>query len=302
MAWNYSIESASIGSIGRHSIFSDWNFTPAKLRGTGGATLGQTNAIRGNLYQAILNRSGGDLNYGDGVSLYFGAASRIGNLTGASNTYILTTDDTLDAGLMGNDNWPGVIGVTGGVFATANVPEQLRQIWANSTAAGASTVDITDQRSRGSDFIDGPINGAPTTSPDVIAAPDATFDYEIFCPFEVVKTDLDALGTSILQGVVVSTVITDNYFGIIQLPYGFGIAKVDGTTDVAVGDLLIPSGTAGILKRHVLTDNNAVTIGAEELNISFVCARVWDAFTDAGPGLRLVQFLFPKAAFPFPIL
>ena len=196
MAWNYSIESASIGSIGRHSIFSDWNFTPTQLRGVGKAKLGQTCGIRGNLYQAIQNRSGGDLNFGDGVSLYFNAAARIGNLTGASNTYILTTDDTLDAGLSGDMDYPGYIGVTGGVFATANVPEQLRQIWANSVAAGASTVDITDQRTRGTDFIDGPTNGAPTTSPDVIAAPDATFDYEVFCPWEVVKTDLDALITS----------------------------------------------------------------------------------------------------------
>jgi hypothetical protein len=45
-----------------------------------------------------------------------------------------------------------------------------------------------------------------------------------------------------------------------------------------------------------------VTIGAEELRISFVCARVWDAFTDNATGLRLVQFINSHAAFPFPIL
>jgi len=285
MAWNYSIESASIGSIGRHSIFSDWNYTVAQLRGVGKATLGQTEIIRGNLYQAIQNRSGGDLNYGDVVSLYFNAATRIGNLTGASNTYSLTTDDTLDAGLGGNDSWPGMIGVTAGVFATANVQEQLRQIWRNSTAAGASTVDITDVGVRGTDFIDGPVNGAPTTNPDVIAAPDATFDYEIFCPWEVVKTDLDALVTSVPQGVVCSTTITNSNCGVIQVG-GICIAKVDGTTDLVSGDMLIPDSAAGVLSKWVVTTTDPTT--AQINQAKFVFGRILGAYTNNGVNLRVV--------------
>lgn len=286
MAWNYPIESASIGSIGRHSIFSDWNFTVAELRKVGRATLGQTDNIRGNLYQAVLNRSGGDLSFGDGVALYYGAASRIGNLTAASNTYILTTDDTLDAGLAGNDQWPGVIGVTGGVFATADVPEQVRQIWANSTDAGASTVDITDQRSRGSDFIDGPINGAPTNSPDVIVTPGATFDYEIVCPWEVVKTDLDALITSVPQGVVCSTTISNGKCGIIQVG-GYALAKVDGTTDLVAGDFLIPDSAAGVFSKRVVTNLDPTVAQLEQFR--FGLGTIMGAYTSNTVNLRLVR-------------
>lgn len=286
MAWNYAIESASIGSIGRHSIFSDWNFTVAQLRGTGKARLGQCDSIRGNLYQAILNRSGGDLNYGDGVALYYGAASRIGNLTAASNTYLLVTDDTHDAGLAGNDDWPGMIGVTAGVFATANVPEQLRQIYKNTPAAGASTVDITPLNITGSDFIDGSVNGAPTTNPDVIAAPDATFDYEIVCPFEVVKTDIDALITSIPQGVVCSTTISDGKCGIIQVG-GYAMAKVDGTTDLVAGDNLIPDSAAGVFSKRVVTNLDPTVAQMEQYRFSL--GTIMGAYTNNGVNLRLVR-------------
>lgn len=285
MAWNYSIESASIGSIGRHAIFSDWNFTTQQLRGVGKATLGETCAIRGNLYQAVRNRSGGDLNYGDGVSLYFNAAARIGNLTAASSTYLLVTDDTLDAELAGNDSWPGVVGVTAGVFATANVPEQLRQIYKNSTAAGASTIDITPLNITGSDFIDGSTNGAPGNNPDVIATPDATYDYEVFCPWEVVKTDLDALITSIPQGVVCSTVISDGKCGVIQVG-GIAVAKVDGTTDLVAGDILIPDSAAGVFSKWVVTTTDPTT--AQVNQAAYRLGRVLGAYTNNGVNLRAV--------------
>lgn len=285
MAWNYSIESASIGSIGRHAIFSDWNFTTQQLRGVGKATLGETCAIRGNLYQAVLNRSGGDLSFGDGVSLYLNNANRIGNLTAASSTYLLVTDDTLDAGLAGNDSWPGVVGVTAGVFATANVPEQLRQIYKNSTAAGASTIDITPVNITGSDFIDGTTNGAPGNNPDIIATPDATYDYEVFCPFEVVKTDLTAQVSSTPQGVVCSTTISNGKCGVIQVG-GIAVAKVDGTTDLVSSDVLMTTTTPGVFGKQVYTNLDPTV--AQLQSATYRLGRILGAYTFDGANLRVV--------------
>lgn len=291
--------SAPFVGFGKDKALSDYNYsTPyGPHGGVGTVFAGGVFAWRGHLYQVIQNRSGGDLAVGDCVSLNVGDATRTGNLATGVTPANLLTDDTHDADMTGKeDAWPSLVVITAGAMATTD-DMQIRAVKSNVAAAAASTIRVAKAHPE-----DGTA-GTEITSVDIFTGTlDNTYDYTIVVPYEVVKTDLDALGTSLLQGVVRSTVITDNYFGIIQLPFGFGLAKVDGTTDLVAGDLLIPSGTAGILKKHVLTDNNAVTIGAEELNISFVCARVWDAFTDNATGLRLVQFLNPRAAFPFPIL
>lgn len=285
MAMNWAYESASIGGTGRKDLFAEWNYTVAQLRGVGKGPLGSISPLRGNLYQIVQNRFGGDLNKGDVVSLAIAEASRIGNLTGASLTYQLVTDDTHDSGLAGNDGWPGVIGVTAGAFATADVDEQLRQIYNNTPAAGASSVDITPLNVTGSDYIDGPTNGAPTTNPDVIATPGATYDYEVFCPYEVVKTDSDAKLTTVPHGVVMSTTITDNQCGVIQVG-GIALAKVDGTTDLVAGDYLATDAGAGVLSKYVATTVDPTLTQIEQLMGIF--GRILGAYTNNGVRLRAI--------------
>lgn len=296
-----AVLSAPAFGAGWYKAFLDWNYASPQGAhgGVGTAFKGAAFAVNGRLVQLnVQNRSGGDLAFGDCVSLNVGDASRTGNLVTGVTPANLLTDDTHDTDMLGDRGWPSFVVITAGALATTD-DMQIRDLKSNVAAAAASTLRVANaQPWEGSGTA-----GTDINSPDIFTGTlDNTYDYTVVEPYAIVKTDLDALGTSILQGVVISTVITDNFFGAIQLPFGFGLAKVDGTTDLVAGDLLIPSGTAGILKKHVLTDNNAVTIGAEELNISFVCARVWDAFTDNATGLRLVQFMNPRAAFPFPIL
>ena len=291
MAFFRTYISASLGNLGRKDIFTDVNLTAAQLRAVGGGYPGEVGTLFGNLYQIIQNRSGGALAVGDVVSLSFADAARIGNLTANSTTSVLETDDTLDSNLSGSDQWPGYIGVTAGVFATT-ADEQRRTILGNSVAAGASTVTIAT-----ADFSDGLVNGAAANSPDVIATPGATYDYEIVCPSEVVKTDLDALVTSIGQGVVVSTTISDDNFGVIQIG-GIAMAKVDGTTDLVAGDLLIPDAAAGVLSKWVVTTTDPTT--AQVNQSAYVFARIFGAYTNNGVGLRMVQLL-NRPLFPHPI-
>lgn len=293
-----AVLSAPFVGAGWDKALSDYNYASVQGLHGGVGTIfkGAAFAVKGRLYQVIQNRSGGDLAVGDSVSLNVGDATRTGNLATGVTPANLLTDDTHDTDVTGDQAWPSRVVITAGALATTD-DMQIRDVKSNVAATSASTLRVANAHPE-----DGPA-GTDITSVDIFTGTlDNTYDYTLVAPWEVVKTDLDALGTSILQGVVRSTVITDNYFGIIQLPFGFGLAKVDGTTDLVAGDLLIPSATAGILTKHVLTDNNAVTIGAEELRISFVCARVWDAFTDNATGLRLVQFINSHAAFPFPIL
>jgi hypothetical protein len=291
MAFFRTYISNSLGSLGRKDIFTDVNLTAAQMRGVGGGFPGEVAPLYGNLYQLVQNRSGGALAVGDVVSLSFADAARIGNLTANSTTSVLETDDTLDANLSGSDQWPGYIAVTAGVFATT-ADEQRRTILANSVAAGASTVTIA-----AADFSDGLVQGAASNSPDVIATPGATYDYEIVCPSEVVKTDLDALVTSIGQGVVVSTTIADDNFGVIQIG-GIAMAKVDGTTDLVAGDLLIPDAAAGVLSKWVVTTTDPTT--AQVNQAAYVFARIFGAYTNNGVGLRMVQLL-NRPLFPHPI-
>lgn len=292
--------SASAFGFGRYKQLTDYNYSTVQGLHGGVGTLfpGAAFAVQGRVFQVVQNRSGGDLAVGDTVSLNVADATRTGNLATGVTVAVLLTDDTHDAEMTGDESNPSWVVVTAGAMATTD-DMQLRQVKANVAATTASTLSVAL-----ADYSRGPTDGVATSSAEILTGtPDNTWDYSVFVPYEVVKTDLDALATSVMQGVVVSTVITDNYFGVIQLPFGTGLAKVDGTTDLVAGDLLIPSGTAGVLKKHVLTDNNAVTIGAEELNISFVCARVLDAFTDNATGLRHVQFrdtgwtLFPRPIF-----
>lgn len=285
MAFFRTYISPSIGSFGRWQLFNDVNLTYVQLRSIGGSYAGETGCVFGNTYQIVQNRSGGDLAIGDAVSLYFGAAARIGNLTGASSTSLLVTDDTHDANLSGNKDYPGYIGVTAGVFATT-AAEQRRQIFSNTPAAGASTVGITDPDA--GDLSDGSVNGAVGNSPEIITGPDATYDYEIFCPWEVVKADLDALATSLVQGVVCSTVITNGQFGVIQVG-GVAMANVDGTTDLVAGDLLIPDSAAGVLSKWVVTTTDPTTAQVNQSN--YVAGRILGAYTNNGVGLRMIQML-----------
>lgn len=300
MSFFRTYASPSIGGTGRFQAFTDVNLTAAQLRSVGGAYPGEVAPLWGNLYQMVQNRSGGDLAIGDAVSLYFSAAARIGNLTGASTPSILTTDDTLDV-LTFNEAWPAYVGVTATTFATT-AAETRRQILANSVAAGASTITIAGGPNY-TGYSDGLTQGNPNLDPDIIGTvaspPDANFDYEVFVPSEVVKSDLDALITSIPQGVVCSTVITNGQFGIIQIA-GICMVNVDGTTDLVAGDLLIPDSAAGVLSKWVVTTTDPTT--AQVNQGAYVFGRILGAYTNNGVGLRMVQMmnrpLFPHAINP----
>jgi hypothetical protein len=293
--------SSTLGSIGRYQAGANINWTNAQRMSVGGAFPGEVVALWGNLYQLVLNRSGGALAVGDTVSLSIADSTRIGNLTAASTPAVLTTDDTQDTNLAGSDSWPGYVGVTAGAFATT-AAETRRQIQANAPAAGASTLTIAGGPTY-TGYADGPVNGDPRLDADAIgtiaAPPDNTYDYEVFCPWEVVKTDLDALLTSVPQGVVVSTSITDDQFGLIQIA-GICMANVDGTTDLVAGDLLIPDAAAGVLSKWVVTTTDPTTAQVNQGNYLF--GRILGAYTANSVGLRMIQMmnrpLFPHAINP----
>lgn len=282
-------------ALGLHDAYRNVNdVRPSVLSGVGAAWPGMTWTWRGCILQYVQNRSGGALTEGMGVSLYYGAAGRIGNITGASTKARLVTDDTFVAGdLIGALEWPGY------VFSTLGTTlGERREIFANSAAAGASTIDVTpDTFNREA----GPVHGLATLDVNAYATlPDATTDYSVLCPWEVVAVDIDALITSRLQGVVLSTSITDGRMGVIQLT-GPAIASVDGTTDLVAGDALIPSSTAGALAKLVITDNNAVTIAAEIFNMGLSPAWVIDAYTTNAVDRRHVMLNGRHAIYPYPI-
>lgn len=285
--------SPTLGGTGRKDAFAEVNLTLAQLFAIGGAFPGETGCLWGKRYQLVQNRSGGDMTVGQAASMYFGAASRIGNLTSASTTSILTTDDTHDAGLSGSRDFPGQVGVTAGVFATT-AAEQRRDILASAVATTASTLTIAE-----ADFSDGTTNGAASLSPDVIAAVDNTFDYEVVCPWEVTLADSDALITSLCHGIVVSTTITNGNFGIVQLPFGLAMANVDGTVDLVAGDYLAVGSTGGVLEKWAPT-TTAATL-AQLIQGLTVCGRIMGAYTANSTGLRLIQLgLGPVAPQPTP--
>lgn len=292
-----AVLSAPAFGAGWYKALTDYNYSTVQgvHGGVGTIFKGAAFAIKGRLFQVIQNRSGGDLAVGDSVSLNLGDATRTGNfVTGVTPANVLT-DDTHDTDMVGDQAWPSLLVITAGALATT-ADMQIRDVKSNVAAAAASTVRVANAHPE-----DGPA-GTDITSVDIFTGTlDNTYDYTIVEPYAVVKANLGALATSLVQGVVVSTVITDNYYGIIQLPFGFGLAKVDGTTDLVAGDLLIASTTAGVLAKYVVT-NLDPTI-AQVNQSDYVVARVWDAYTADSAGLRLVQFLGGRnAAFPFPIL
>lgn len=283
-------------ALGLHDAYRNVNdsaSSPLPFIGRGWPGMAWT--WRGCILQYVQNRSGGALTEGMGTSLYYGAAGRIGNLTGASTKSRIVTDDTFSAAgaLVGAIEWPSY------VFSTVGTTiGERREIFGNSAAAGASTIDVTPDRFNREA---GPVHGLSTLDVNAYAtAPDATTDYSVFCPWEVVATDIDALVTSRLQGVVLSTSISDGNFGVIQIT-GPAIASVDGTTDLVAGDALIPSSTAGVLAKLVITDANAVTIASEIFNAYLSSTVVLDAYTTNSADRRHVLLSGRHAVYPHPI-
>lgn len=291
MAFFRTYISKSLGALPLYQMFSDVNMTRREAQSVGGGFPGETCPLWGGLFQLVQNRSGGDITIGQNVSLYFGAAARIGNLVVASTPAVLTTDDTLDSDLAGSDMWPGWVGVTAGVFATT-AAETRRRIETNSTAAGASTITVAGGPLY-TGFTDGIVQGDPRLDPDAIgtiaAPPDATYDYETFCPWEVVLSDADSILTSTVQGTCCSTTITNGKLGVIQIQ-GIAMANVDGTTDLVAGDRLIADSASGVLSKYVAGTSDP----------ALVYARILGAYTNNGVGLRMVQ-LMNRPLFPYPI-
>jgi hypothetical protein len=295
MAINRITSSPAFGT-GKHSAFADFNHASiSELWGSGIGELypGACFAMWGNVYQVVRNRAGGDLVVGESVSLLFSDSTRTGNLATGTTAALLLTDDTHDSGLTGIEAQPSYVTVTAGALATTPTM-QRRHIKKNTPATTASTVTVAV-----ADPSAGSINGTDILSADIITGTvDNTYDYTVLEPWAVVKSDADALVTQGVQGVVVSTVITDNYFGIIQIT-GLAMALVNGTTDCPVGSLLTASGTAGELIFLTLTGGGVT--GAEGLAGYLLAARILDSYTDGNPGLRHVQ-LMNRPLINYPIL
>jgi hypothetical protein len=282
---NHVLSAPALGA-GLHEKFDDFNF--ASLSGVGRAFPGQVFDYQGQLYQVVQNRNGSAITVGQIVSLSIGAAARIGNLTGASTKAVVTTDDTLDSGLAGDRAFPGYLLTTTGATATTEDME-IREIRSNvAGATGTITVAETDRSL-------GPNITAASTADAYGTLLDASADYSVFCPWEVVLADIDALLTAFVQGVVVSTSITDDYFGIIQLT-GVAMTEVDGTTDLVAGDQLIASTTAGVGAKWVVTTTDPTTVQVENANKVF--GRLLDAYTADAAGRRAVLLNGSNAYIP----
>lgn len=273
---NYVLSAPALGG-GLHEKFDDFNFST--LTGVGKAFPGMVFAYQGELFQIVQNRQGGAITVGQAVCVSFNAAARIGNLTAASTKAVVTTDDTLDSGLAGDLSWPGKLITTTGATATTE-DEEIRVIRSNvAGAAGTITVSEFDRSQ-------GPTYGVATEGADAYGTLlDGNADYSVFCPWEVQLVDIDALVTAVPQGIVVSTSITDDFFGIIQLS-GVAMAQVDGTADLVAGDALIPSTVAGELQKWVVTNLEPTIVQIE--NALKVVGRVIDAYTANATGLRAI--------------
>lgn len=295
MAHNRIVSSRAFGN-GKHTAFADFNHASiSELWGSGIGELypGACFELWGNVYQVVRNRAGGNLVVGEAVSLLLGDATRTGNLATGTTAALLLTDDTHDAGLAGNEPLPSWVVVTAGAMATTPTM-QRRIIQENTPATTASTVRVATGRQG-----DGGPADTDLVSADIITGTvDNTYDYSVFEPWAVVKADADALVSQGVQGIVVSTVITDNYFGIIQIT-GLAMALVNGTTDVPVGSLLTASTTAGELIFLTLTAGGVT--GPEGLAGYLLAGRVLDTYTDGNPGLRHIQ-LMNRPLIHYPIL
>lgn len=267
--------------LAKFQAMQDYNYASPQSLWCGVPTRGTVFTYWGNLFQVVQNRSGGALAVGDVVSLLMGDAARTGNFATGSTGAVVITDDTLDSNLAGSEVLPSWIVATAGAMATT-ADMQRRFILGNSTAASASTVTVAKARPE-----DGSINGTDILSPEIFTGTiDNTYDYSVFVPGEVVKADADALATAVPQGVVISTSITDDYFGIIQIS-GPCLAKVDGTTDLVVGDRLVPDAAAGVLSKLVVTTTDPTTAQIEAASTN-VFGRILDAYTANSVGLRHV--------------
>lgn len=289
---NY-VFSASALNVGGYKMLQDFNFSSLTAEaGVGGATPGMTFWFKGRLFQIVQNRSGGDLAVGDVVGLYMANSARVGALQTGSTAAVLKTDDTLDSGLAGSSDYPGFVNTTAGAFATTDTVE-THPIIANDSTASNSLITIAQ-----ADRSLGPVNGTAILNADALSTtPDNTYKYDVFCPWEVVKAQQNAVTTAWPQGVVISTVITNAYFGVIQLK-GVGLAKCLGTAIVAGDVLAVANGTAGVLEEWLPT-TTAATL-TQLLQGLTVCARALGAYSNAGPGLRSVYLTMPHAIHPQP--
>ncbi len=290
MALNYVFDASALAA-GRHQILSDFNVSALTTQhGIGRGYPGMAFAFQGNVYQIVQNRNGSALTVGQAVSISFADAARTGNSTANSTKAIVETDDTHDAGLAGSRDWPGYIHTTAGVLATTAAMAR-REILKNTVVTNASTVTVSEY-----DRSLGPTTGVATSGANAYTtAPDATYDYDVVSPWEVVAADADAVTTSIVQGVVVSTSITDDYFGIIQVK-GLAMANVDGTSDLVAGDLLRIGSTAGLLQKYTIAGANPTA--AEDVQGLKVCGRILNAYTADSSGLRGIQLFGNLALIP----
>jgi hypothetical protein len=292
---NETISAPAFG-LGKHTALASYNYETPASTWLGVIHPGACFSLWGNVFMCVRNRSGGNLVVGEAVSLLISDATRTGNLATGTTAALLLTDDTHDTNMVGIEALPSYVTVTAGALATTPTM-QRRHVLANTPATTASTIRVAKAHPE-----DGPINGTDLLSADIITGTvDNTYDYTIFEPWAVVKADADALVTQAVQGIVVSTVITDNYLGVIQIT-GLAMALVNGTTDAPVGSVLVASSTAGELVIRTITDGNAVTIGAEILSGEFTVGRILDSYTDGNPGLRHIQLCNRFTLINHPIL
>jgi hypothetical protein len=297
MPSNAVISAPAFGGA-KYQALQDYNYTTVQGLHGGVGTMfpGGVFSLFGALFKVVQNRSGGDLVQGDVTSVFFNDASRIGGIATGVTPAVILTDDTHttgDGSITGDQSFPSEITVTAGAMATT-ANQQRRAILANTPAAGASTVRVAKAHPE-----DGP-GGTDITSVDIFTGtPDNTWKYSVLCPWEVVKADTGALVSSLVDGVVVSSTITNNNFGIAQIS-GLAMAKVDGTVDLVAGDLLIAGtgGTVGAGIKWVVT-NIDPTI-AQVNQAAYVFARVFDAYTADSIGVRQVQLRPGWALFPYP--
>jgi len=291
---NEVISAPSFG-LGKHTALASFNYETPASTWLGVIYPGACFSVWGNVFMCVRNRSGGDIVVGEAVSLNFSDASRTGNLATGTTAALLLTDDTHDTNMIGIEAQPSWVTVTAGALATT-ADMQRRIALANTPATTASTIRVAKAHPE-----EGPINGTDILSADIITGTvDNTYDYTFLEPWAVVKADADALTTQAVQGICVSTVITDNYLGIIQIT-GLAMAKVNGTTDAPVGSMLVASSTAGELVIMPNTDGNAVTIASELLGSVLVAGRILDSYTNNAVGLRHIQ-LMSRPLINYPIL
>lgn len=296
MAHNEVVSAPHFG-LAKHAMFAGFNYADPPDSWMGVIHAGAVFECFGDLFMCIRNRAGGNLVIGESVSLLISDATRTGNLATGTTAALLLTDDTHDTKLTaGFEPLPSYVTVTAGALATTPTM-QRRALLENTPATSASTLRVARVDGYGS----GGQLETDLTSVDIITGTvDNTYDYTVWERAGVVKSDSDALATQMVQGVVKSAVVTDNYLGLIQIT-GMAMALVNGTTDCPVGTLLVASATAGELIKWDITDANATTIGAEILNAGMIAARIMDSYTDGNPGLRMVQLL-NRPLINYPIL